>query len=193
VTKRQGEIVHVALEILEDKGVEGVSMRAIADRLGVRMNTVLWHAKTKAHLMELMADAIVGEASTQDLPAPWKERVHELARRYRAALLAHRDGAAVVTGTYAARPGTLHFADTMVEALLDGGLDAREAAWTCWTITYFTLGLTQEEQAAAPPDDGRLAEASGDFPSLTKVLARLEDASFDERFDYGLSLMLRSL
>ncbi|WP_225992723.1 TetR/AcrR family transcriptional regulator C-terminal domain-containing protein [Actinomadura rudentiformis] len=195
MTKRQEAVVRAALEILEDKGVEAVSMRAIAERLGVRMNTVLWHAKTKAHLLELMADAIVGEASTQDLPAPWKERVHELARRYRAALLAHRDGAAVVTGTYAAKPATLRFADTMVKALLEGGLDAREAAWTCWTIVYFTLGLTQEEQAAPLPGDRRLAEAiaTGDFPSLAKVLPRLEDASFDERFDHGLALMLRPL
>ncbi|MFG2006312.1 TetR/AcrR family transcriptional regulator C-terminal domain-containing protein [Spirillospora sp. NPDC048911] len=195
MTKRQAAVVRAALEILADKGVEAVSMRAIAERLGVRMNTVLWHAKTKAHLLELMADAIVGEASTEDLPTPWKERVHELARRYRAALLAHRDGAAVVTGTYAAKPATLHFADTMVEALLDGGLEAREAAWTCWTIVYFTLGLAQEEQAAPLPGDGRLAEAvaTGGFPSLAKALPQLADASFDERFDYGLSLMLRPL
>ncbi|GAA2437040.1 TetR/AcrR family transcriptional regulator [Actinomadura vinacea] len=195
MTKKQEAVVQTALEILEDKGVEAVSMRAIAERLGVRMNTVLWHAKSKAHLMELMADAIVAEASTRDLPAPWKERVHELARRYRAALLAHRDGAAVVTGTYAAKPATLHFADTMVEALLDGGLDARKAAWTCWTIVYFTLGLAQEEQAAPLPGDGRLVEAvgTGGFPSLAKVLPQLEDASFNERFDYGLSLILRSL
>nr|WP_245690689.1 hypothetical protein [Sinosporangium album] len=35
-----------------------MSTRAVADRLAVRMNTVLWHVKTKTRLLELMADAI---------------------------------------------------------------------------------------------------------------------------------------
>lgn len=192
-------VVRAALELLDDKGADAVSVRGTADRLGVRMNTVLWHAKTKARLLELMADAIVAEAPLDALPAAWDERVAELARRYRRALLAHRDGAAIVTGTYAAEPATLAFAETMVGALLDAGLPAREAAWACWTVLYFVLGLTQEEQAAtgtaADPErfTQALASAAGDFPSLGLAAPYLTDTSFEDRFTYGLSRILRSL
>ncbi|MFD3482582.1 TetR/AcrR family transcriptional regulator C-terminal domain-containing protein [Streptomyces sp. NPDC058665] len=188
-----GTVIRTGLELLDEKGLAALSTRAVADRLGVRMNTVLWHVKTKARMLELMADAVVGEASLDDLPAPWDERVRELARRYRRALLARRDGAALVVGTYAAEPHTLRFADTLVGALLDGGLDERETAWTTWTITYFVLGLTQEEQAAADQSpNGRLANAVSEtaHPALHRVLGHLDAESFDERFEFGLSAIL---
>ncbi|MEU0279133.1 TetR/AcrR family transcriptional regulator C-terminal domain-containing protein [Streptomyces sp. NPDC006195] len=206
MTKRQSDqpsrprldpetVVRAALELLDDKGAEAVSIRGIAERLGVRMNTVLWHAKTKARLLELMADAIVGGVPLEDLPEPWEERVRELCHRYRRGLLAHRDGAAVVSGTYSAEPATLRFAETMVEALLGTGLPEREAAWACWTLVYFVLGLSQEEQAAPESVGHGLGRAlvPGHHPSLSRVVAHFEDTSFDERFDYGLSLILRSL
>ncbi|MFF5207894.1 TetR/AcrR family transcriptional regulator C-terminal domain-containing protein [Streptosporangium sp. NPDC000396] len=206
MTKKQAEkssrprlgpdvVVRAAMDLLDEKGAEAVSIRAIADRLDVRMNTVLWHAKTKARLLELMADTIVGEISVDGLPDPWQERIRELSHRYRRALLAHRDGAKIVAGTYAAEPATLGFAETMVEALLAGGLDEREAAWALWSIVYFTLGLAQEEQALPQADGHGFSRAlsSGDYPSLSRAAAHLGSAHFDERFDYGLSLILRSL
>ncbi|MEC4019350.1 TetR/AcrR family transcriptional regulator C-terminal domain-containing protein [Streptomyces sp. H27-D2] len=188
-------VVRAALELLDDKGADAVSIRGIADRLGVRMNTVLWHAKTKQRLLELMADAIAADVRLDGLPEPWEERVRELAHRYRRALLGYRDGAAIVTGIYAAEPATLRFADTMIEALLDGGLPEREAAWACWSVVYFLLGLVQEEQASPVADGNRFTKtlASGGYPALARVAAHLEETSFDGRFDYGLSLILRSL
>jgi len=186
-------VVRAALELLDEKGLEALSTRAVADRLGVRMNTVLWHVKTKARMLELMADAVVAEASLDDLPAHWDERVRELARRYRHALLAHRDGAALVVGTYVGEPHTLRFADALVAALLDGGLDNRDAAWTTWTIIYLALGLTQEEQAAAHGSlNGVLENAVSKtaHPALHRVLDHLDAESFGERFEYGLSAIL---
>ncbi|EFL03737.1 MULTISPECIES: TetR/AcrR family transcriptional regulator C-terminal domain-containing protein [unclassified Streptomyces] len=203
MTKKQAEdlartrldpatVVRTALELLDEKGADGLSIRGIADRLGVRMNTVLWHAKTKARLLELMADAIVAGAPVDGLPEPWEPRVRELFRRYRRALLAHRDGARIVAGTYAAEPATLRFADLMTEALLAGGLTEREAVWTGWSLVYFTLGLAQEEQAQpdvrGPAFVRRLD--SGEYPSLSRAAPYFEDTSFDERFDYGLSRIL---
>ncbi|MEV7026792.1 TetR/AcrR family transcriptional regulator C-terminal domain-containing protein [Kitasatospora sp. NPDC093558] len=186
-------VVRAALDLLDEKGAGAVSVRGVADRLGVRMNTVLWHAKTKARLLELMADAIVGGVRLADLPDPWDERVRELARRYRRGLLAHRDGALIVAGTYAAEPATLHHADATVAALLDGGLDERRAAWAFWTIQYLTLGLTQEQQAlAAQAGEHSLAGAlaPGGYPALSRVAAHLEDGDFDERFEFGLDRIL---
>ncbi|WP_138964735.1 TetR/AcrR family transcriptional regulator C-terminal domain-containing protein [Streptomyces sp. YIM 121038] len=185
-------VARAALGMLAEKGADGVSVRGTAERLGVRMNTVLWHAKTKTRLLELMADAIVDEVSLDGLPTEWRERVRELMARFRRALLAHRDGARIVTGTYAAEPATLRFAETLTTALLDGGLPDREAAWTAWNLQYFVLGLTQEEQSVPDAGDSRLTEAlaAGDYPSLGRLAAHIGDASFEGRFDHGLDLLL---
>ncbi|MFF3753440.1 TetR/AcrR family transcriptional regulator C-terminal domain-containing protein [Streptomyces sp. NPDC002018] len=187
-----GAVVAAALDVLEEKGLDALSTRAVADRLGVRMNTVLWHVKSKARLLELMADAIVGTVPLTGLPDDANERVRELARRFRRALLAHRDGAALVVGTFVAEPHTLRYAETLVDALLSGGRGEREAAWTLWTIVYFLLGLTQEEQAAEPAMDERLAAAvsAASHPSLHRVLAHLGDSAYDRRVEFALDAIL---
>ncbi|MGZ3145937.1 TetR/AcrR family transcriptional regulator [Lentzea chajnantorensis] len=188
MTKSQADVLRTALEILDEHGAGAVSLRAIAQRLDVRMNTVLWHVKTKARLEELMADAIVAGVSLTGLPADWRERAAEIARRYRRALLAHRDGAVLVAGTYAAEPATLDVAEALCAALLEGGLSERDAAWTLWDVIYFVLGLTQEEQALP----GRSANGLvlGERPALRRVLPFLTEESFDERFEHGLAKLV---
>ncbi|MFF1278028.1 TetR/AcrR family transcriptional regulator C-terminal domain-containing protein [Streptomyces marokkonensis] len=158
------------------------------------MNTVLWHVKTKARMLELMADAVLAGVSYDDLPDAPLERARELAGRYRRTLLAHRDGAALVTGTYPAEPNTLRFADRLIDALLDAGADERQAAWTVWTINYFILGLTQEEQAAPDEGDERLARVvkPGTHPALQRVMPHLRQ-DFDERFTFGLEAILSQI
>ncbi|MFD0415573.1 TetR/AcrR family transcriptional regulator C-terminal domain-containing protein [Streptomyces sp. NPDC127108] len=203
-----GAVARAALDVLADKGADGLSVRGTAERLGVRMNTVLWHAKTKTRLLELMADAIVAEISLDGLPGEWRARARELMRRYRNALLAHRDGARIVAGTYAAEPATLRFAETLTTALLAGRpadsagstgpadsanpAGEREAAWTAWSLLYFVLGLTQEEQSLPEQVDPRFVRSleSGEYPSLRRLAPYFRDASFDGRFEHGLDLLL---
>ncbi|MBB2911077.1 TetR/AcrR family tetracycline transcriptional repressor [Streptosporangium becharense] len=193
-TRRQDEIVEAALGLLDERGADAVSLRAVADRLGVRLNTVSWHVKTKARLLELMADVILADLSLDDLPDDWEQRIREITRRYRGALLAHRDGARIVAGTYAAERHTLRTAEAMVACLLSGGLPERDAAWACWVLVYFTLGLTQEEQGASELAD-TLAEAVSPHahPALTRVFGHLAGGTFAERHDFGLDLIVRSL
>ncbi|MGN9781493.1 TetR/AcrR family transcriptional regulator C-terminal domain-containing protein [Nonomuraea sp. ZG12] len=191
--RRQGEIVTTALDLLGEKGADGVSLRAVAERMGVRLNTVSWHVKTKGRLLELMADAILARVPLEDLPPGPADRFRELLRRYRRALLGFRDGARVVAGTYAAEPNTLRTGEAIVSALLECGLDEREAAWTAWTAVYFTLGLTQEEQGA-PASVGEVLDAAvtpAAHPALSRALGHLAGGTFEERFDFGLDLITR--
>lgn len=197
VTKpdRRAEIVRTALGLLDDQGADAVSLRAVADRVGVRLNTISWHVKTKARLLELMADAILADLSTADLPRGWCPRLPELTRRYRAALLAHRDGARIVAGTYAAGEHTLRAAEAFVACLLDAGLTERDAAWVYWSIVYFTLGLTQEEQDAPGAVGPTLQDTvtASTYPALSRTLPHLDIGSFHERFEFGLDLIVGSL
>jgi TetR/AcrR family tetracycline transcriptional repressor len=189
---RVGEVVHTALELLDEEGLDAVSLRAVAGRLGVRLNTVLWHVKTKARLRELMADAIVGEVELDELPADPRERLMVLAGRYRDALLRHRDGGLVVAGTTVSEAATLDYAEAVIGALLAAGLSDKEAGWTCWTLTYFILGLVQEEQGSAGPGEGALESALSPvrYPAMLRVLPHLVDGDFASRFEFGLRLVL---
>jgi TetR/AcrR family tetracycline transcriptional repressor len=180
---------------LDDEGIEGVSTRAVANKLDVRMNTVLWHIKTKGRLLELMADAIVGEVATEGVEGDGRQRAGELVRGLRWALLSHRDGARVVSGTFPAEPNTLGLADRLLSALLEDSSSGQQAAWTAWALFYFTLGLVQEEQTTPAGINDLIARNISEdaYPALFRVVDEFVSADFDERFEYGLTTMLSSL
>lgn len=191
---RREQVLSAALDILNDGGLEAVTLRGVADRMGVRLNTVTWHIKTKQRLVGLMADRILAGCADGDLPSSPAERARVLIGRYRAALVAVRDGARLVAGTHVAEANTLGFADRLIQALLDCGAPPREAAWTCWTLIYFTLGLTQEQQSdteTVPAELARIARQDH-YRALAIVIDDLGVEDFDDRFRFGVDAILGS-
>ncbi|WP_067971944.1 TetR/AcrR family transcriptional regulator C-terminal domain-containing protein [Mycolicibacter icosiumassiliensis] len=189
------DVVRASFEVLNGQGIAKLSTRAIATELNVSMNTVMWHIGTKDRLLELMADAIVGEAALDKLRGDWRQRAAQLLGRLRGAMLRHRDGALVVAGTFPALPSTLAFGDRLVAILLAGGAESRAVAWTAWNLFYFTLGLVQEEQRApdALPDALQDVVGESELPSLHAVLDDFLSADYDARFTFGIGQILGSL
>ncbi|GGZ41564.1 TetR/AcrR family transcriptional regulator C-terminal domain-containing protein [Streptomyces bluensis] len=187
------QITAAAMEVLESDGLDKLSLRGVAARLGVRVNAVAWHLKDKTGLLEAVADAIVANCVPAHLPPDPEERVRALLTSLRTALLSHRDGARLAQeGSSLARPHQRAFAEAFNAALHATGRSPQEAAWTAWTLMYFTLGLVKEEQT--PPNRTLCAEAAEAdptaFPSLAKTIAHLMADSFDDRFAYGVDLIL---
>lgn len=189
-----GQVVGTAFEVLDRGGIDKLSTRAIATELGVSMNTVMWHIRTKDRLLDAMAEAVLGEVGLEDLPEPWDEQAAELLGRLRRAMLGHRDGGRLVAGTFPAEPRTLAYTDRLIGALGRGCSTPRTAAWTAWNLFYFTLGLVQEEQAE-PADARDRLRAHADperFPHLGAALVDFTSVDYDERFRYGIGQMLHS-
>ncbi|MGQ4437512.1 hypothetical protein [Streptomyces sp. SAS_260] len=92
-------VVGTACAVLQRDGIAKLSARAIAAELDVRMNTVMWHIRTKDRPLGLMAEAIPGEVDLEDLPGDWREQAAELLGRLRRRL-GHRDGALLVAGMF---------------------------------------------------------------------------------------------
>src|SRR5689334_21337434 len=82
-------LLRAALELLDDAGVDGLTMRNLADRLGVQAASLYNHIRDKRDVLTLIADAIVGEVRTPDPALPWREALENLAVEYRRVLLAH--------------------------------------------------------------------------------------------------------
>jgi TetR/AcrR family tetracycline transcriptional repressor len=186
-------VVRTAIQVLDEHGLDGVTARAIAKRLGVTMQTVLWHVGSKSRLLQLMADMIAGEVTYDALPDRWDARVRDLLGRFRAALLRHRESARLFVANPGADPKIAKFSEALVEALLEG-LPQREAAWTNWTLYYFMIGLIQEEQSRSNSLNSQLTELlSGDaYPALRVIAAELDESTFHDRFRFGMDTILRS-
>ncbi|MBL1098398.1 TetR/AcrR family transcriptional regulator C-terminal domain-containing protein [Streptomyces coffeae] len=189
-------IADAALAVLHDDGLEALTLRAVADRLGVQHNSVRWHVGNKQGLLELLAERIIGSSADGHVATEPYERLTVLWGRLRQALLAHRDGARLISGLVTTGPHTLAFADASIGALKELGRDPQKAVWLHWSVFYFVLGLTIEQQAHEPVqvDSLRAALASGPYPSLSaaETSTHLMAADFDERFTFGLRSLLNA-
>ncbi|MFI8461553.1 TetR family transcriptional regulator [Kitasatospora sp. NPDC085464] len=137
---RREDVLAGALGLLDQDGLDGLTMRRLATSLGVGPSAQYWHYRDKQALLEAIAEEIMSGVADVDLALPAHERTAELARRLRLALLTRRDGARVLSGTYVRRPNTLRFGEAAVQALAAAGVPETETALAFFTIQDDVLG-----------------------------------------------------
>jgi TetR/AcrR family tetracycline transcriptional repressor len=202
-------IVAAALELLDETGLDGLALRRLAERLGIRAPTLYWHVRDKRELLDLLAGAILEEAlaSWREPQAgqPWWEWLAARARVTRTALLAHRDSALVVSGnrpTESSLPGI----ERQLRALADAGFAPRDGLLALLTLNAYVIGDVLDQQAeegqprpatepvaepVAGGDSTTAAGPDGPYP-LLRAAAR-ELSSPDQRFEHGLGVLIDGL
>jgi AcrR family transcriptional regulator len=68
-------VIQAALSMLDDVGIDGLSMRGLADRLGVKAASLYWHLRDKEQLLELVAEAVLDGISVPVAPPAWRSQV----------------------------------------------------------------------------------------------------------------------
>jgi TetR/AcrR family tetracycline transcriptional repressor len=196
------QVLDAALDLLDEVGLDQLTMRRLAAALGVQNGATYWHFRTKHSLLETMADALLaGLTDGLDEHRPWDARIVELARRLRRALLSRRDGARLFSGLFFPLPNALAYGETMIATLREAGLSPRDAAWTADAITYHTVAHATEEQLAASSPKGgtpattRLADAVDPqlHPHLHEALAYIPAPHPERHFDHGLHLIITGI
>ncbi len=134
---------------MNEVGVDGLTTRKLAERLGVQQPALYWHFRNKRALLDALAEAMLAENHTHSVPRAdddWRSFLIGNARSFRQALLAYRDGARIHAGT---RPGApqMETADAQLRFLCEAGFSAGDAVNALMTISYFTVGAVLEEQA----------------------------------------------
>ncbi len=176
-------VVAEALDLLDEVGLDQVSTRALAQRLGIKQPSLYWHFSNKEALLSAMASAAMAPHARFPLPAPsddWREWFVDNTESFRRTLLIRRDGARLHAGSRPAGAG-LERAKAKVDFLVDAGLPRRQAEMAMLTASRFTVGSVLEQQAdqQAPPSDGRPAFE-------TRI-------DHDEAFRSGLDLIIDGL
>ncbi|NLU70590.1 TetR family transcriptional regulator [Streptomyces sp. HNM0574] len=192
---RADRAVREALALVDEGGLETLTMRRLADRLGVHLPTLYRLFGGKDALVDEMAEAILARALPAAPPdGAWTDRVRGLAASLRTALLAQRDGARIVGGNYAAKRNNLTYIDTLVGCVRDAGLPRDHGLWAAGSVFCYVLGETLEEQGADGGEAGTLADVvrTGRYPHLAAgPVTPLLD--FDARFTFGLELLLAGI
>ncbi|MEU5810626.1 TetR/AcrR family transcriptional regulator [Streptomyces sp. NPDC047718] len=198
--------IETALALLDEGGLDALTMRRLADAVGVQAGALYRYFATKEDLLTAMAERMLQQVgappAAEHEAADWAARLADLARSLRRALLAHRDGARVFAGTHSTGPNTLGIAESGIGLLRTAGFADADAARALLAVVHYTVGHTLEEQAAlgrdgeAPADPQLLRDAvtaAGTYPHLTATLPTLTSVDLEAHFEFGLGLLVRGL
>jgi AcrR family transcriptional regulator len=198
-------IVDAALTLLDRDGLAGLSMRKLADELGVGAASLYWHVGDKEELLGLLLDRIVGETQVPDPdPGNWQEQVKEMGRESRRLLQRHRDAAQISLGRIPVGPHSMPVLERYLAVLVAAGLPKRVIAHAADMFALYVGGFAFEESLRVPPlgderaGQDQLAEyfrslPPDEFPSLVALADDLTAGDNDERFEFALDLLVRGL
>lgn len=200
------DVIHTAIQLLQEVGLDGLTLRRLATELGVSAPTLYWHVKDKRELLDLMAEQMAHDAGEQMPPFPeglqWWEQIAESMRRRYLGILAYRDGARVVAGN---RPteAALPMIERYMKLWVDMGFPPDEALATILTFGDFIAGSALEVQAETerrrlqqPEQQRAIWDKIDSYPTLRAAArARAERRGEDPHssFEHGLALLISGL
>ena len=194
--------VVAAARVLARDGVQAISMRRLADELGVTANALYSYFPDKAALLDALLDDLLGAIETPALdPASWQAGLCDILRDTRRVLLAHAD----LIPLYLARPGrgpnAMRLGNAMLECFAAAGLSGRPAADALRILLMYTLGFAaQEAPRRSDPEGERRIRASEsafrgaeDLKLLSQLSGALARHPDDETFETGLRWLLAGI
>ena len=190
-------IAQAGLRLLDEAGIDGVTMRTLAATLGVRAPTLYWHVKSKRELLDAMADVIAADAIDGLRSRRPEESIEnwlaDMTRTFRAAMLRYRDGARVFVGSLT--PAAPAATELALKELCAAGYSLEAGAQAVVTLLHYTTGSAIEEQAHAGldyPENPYTSDVPDPqrFPVSAKALSRMFNSNADAGFEAGLSIVL---
>jgi AcrR family transcriptional regulator len=195
------------MDIAGAEGLDAVSMRRVAARLGVGPMALYTHIDSKDDLLDLLADALAGEIILDDdeLTADWRESITRVARRERAMNQRHPWAAELAGRRSAPGPNALLHIEQSLEALDGLSISPTMALQIVHAVDQYTLGFvlretrTRSPEAFAPdsPAGAYLrdtARAAG-HRRLTNLLRHesVDLPDHDQSFERGLRWLLEGI
>ncbi|WP_084039492.1 TetR/AcrR family transcriptional regulator [Demequina sp. NBRC 110053] len=169
-------VLREALQAADDDGLEALSMRALADRLGVVPMALYKHVRGKDELLDAMVDAVVAEIGPPPAAGPWPERARALILQARAVMLAHPWAWRALETRTLPSPAVLDHMERMIRVLRDGGVSVDLTHHMMHTLGSRLWGFSQEVFAspsppAAGPDPETLALMAERWPGVLESAA----------------------
>ncbi len=192
-------VLAAAVELADGEGIESLSMRRLAQRLGVEAMTLYYHVENKERLVEGMVASVMGEIELPSPDAPWKPALRRTALSAHQALLRHRWAAARMTsgGLTAER---LMYMESVLACLRAGGFSPYQTHLAYHALESHIVGFSLWLAGMDLPEDlsGLAADVlstvpADEFPAFVEHIgehlreSREGDVS---AFEFGLDLLL---
>ena len=192
-------IVAAAVALLDAEGVDGLTLRRLADRLGSGVMSLYWHIDNKEDVFDLALDSVLEyrEAPQAAQSQDWRSEVLHMLEDWRASMLSHPWSASLLPRR-ALGPSILSRLELVSTSLSRAGVvdaDLNVAIWSLWnyvmgaTITRASFDLSDDDRAAAQQ---RLTRLSKRYPTIERSRLLL-DHDWEGAFRKGLDFLLDGL
>jgi AcrR family transcriptional regulator len=149
-------IVDEAVKILDRHGIAGLTMRRLAEGLGVTATALYWHVKVKEDVLDLALDHIFGEVPLSDPTPDWRNDVRQLMHNWRAVMLRHLWAPGLI-GRPMLGPRVLARTEYLQSALMRGGFVDLDLAVATRLLANYVIGaaLTEATLLRSAGQEGR--------------------------------------
>jgi AcrR family transcriptional regulator len=186
-------IVAAAAALVDEEGLDALSVRRLATVLGVQGPSLYNHFATKSEILDAVADAVISQVDVSAFGRlDWREALRSWAKSYHAALAAHPNIVPVLAHGPGRRPAALAMADAVFGALVDAGWTDARATHIGALMRYLVHGSALGSFALGFDIDPALYES---YPHLQRapLLAAHHRAVDEGAFELGLDLLIAGL
>jgi len=199
-------ILKQAFCVLNEAGLDGLTLRRLAARLDVKAPAIYWHFKSKSDLLDEMATEVLRESYREgallDSSSPWQDWATALFQGLRQTLLRYRDGAKMFSGTYLTDAELYAPMEANLRRMTREGFTLRQAVIGLGALYSYTIGFVIEEQATqlAPGKPNPQYDLAARERRVNRELYPLAAAAgaemfsqHDSRFAEGLQVIVAGL
>jgi len=205
-------ILQAAVALADQGGVESLSMRKIAQELGVVPMALYKHVANKDELLDGLVDVVIGEIDPPVEGVDWKTAMRERILSARRALLRHPWASKVIESRAEPTPTIIGYIDSMMGIFLAGGFSVDLMHHAVHVMGSRILGFSQElfDDTASMPADEAIAmwtQLAEHYPNIAALVGEISGGgiSHDEEstvgggcddqfeFEFALDLMLDGL
>jgi TetR/AcrR family transcriptional regulator, tetracycline repressor protein len=200
------EIIKEALALLEEHGPGTLSMRRLADRLGVAPNALYTHVRGKADLIDGLVDQVyAGLTLDPDAGGDWTQQLATLSQNVREHLLAHPAVVPFALQQPGLGPHSLRLGEAIYRVLRPAGFSDQAVVGVVYALLTYILGFVALEVPRAGTDPQTSDEfvrrmwaffaalPPGEFPHTVELAAQLARISTDDQFQFGIRTFLAGL
>jgi AcrR family transcriptional regulator len=200
-------VVAEALTVIANDGVQALTMRGLAGRLGVVPGALYHHLRNKQQLHDLLLDSVLAEVELHlDPSLAWTDQLKILAHRLRQVLEGHPGVAGILKTRDPLGPHSLALAEALLSPLQAAGFGDREAGLAFFLLVDYTIGFAvssprtsvNEQRVRDAAIRTRLHEFFRSlpperFPALVALGEHVWVDNRDERFTAGLDVLIDGL
>jgi AcrR family transcriptional regulator len=199
-------VIEAGQNVLRKEGIDGVTMRRVAAELDTGAASLYVYVANRQDLLNQMFDAVVGEVELAGEPDParWREQLVAMLTAAREAMDRYPGIARVPLAHIPTGPNATRASDHLLGLLRAGGVDDRSAAWFADVVFLFVNAAAYETSIYV--EEGRSEEhveqeireefaqlSPTEFPNIASLMPFLTSGDGDERFAFGLQLMINGL